>query len=90
MGLGLLHTIVSSEDDWDRYESYQWYAAEGYSRRNPGDPDKDVLTRLINGEHDGRKLTETELLQNCIFILNAGYFSIFHICDPGNLFQNIW
>ncbi len=42
-------------------------------RRNPGDPDKDMLTRLINGEHDGRKLTETELLQNCIFILNAGH-----------------
>jgi cytochrome P450 len=42
-------------------------------RRKPGDPDKDVLTRLINGEHDSRKLTETELLQNCIFILNAGH-----------------
>jgi cytochrome P450 len=42
-------------------------------RRNPGDPNKDVLTRLIAGEHDGRKLTETELLQNCIFILNAGH-----------------
>ena len=42
-------------------------------RRKPGDPDKDVLTRLINGEHEGRKLTETELLQNCIFILNAGH-----------------
>jgi len=42
-------------------------------RRNPGDPNKDVLTRLIAGEHEGRKLTETELLQNCIFILNAGH-----------------
>jgi len=42
-------------------------------RANPGDPNKDVLTRLIIGEHDGRKLTETELLQNCIFILNAGH-----------------
>ena len=42
-------------------------------RRHPGDPEKDVLTRLINGEHDGRKLTEIELLQNCIFILNAGH-----------------
>ena len=39
LGLGLLHTIVSSEDDWDRYESYQWYAAERYSIRNPSDPD---------------------------------------------------
>ncbi|MGV3635480.1 MAG: cytochrome P450 [Pseudorhodoplanes sp.] len=42
-------------------------------RRTPGDPNKDVLTRLIIGEQDGRKLTETELLQNCIFILNAGH-----------------
>jgi cytochrome P450 len=42
-------------------------------RRRPGDPDKDVLTRLIRGEHQGRQLTEQELLQNCIFILNAGH-----------------
>lgn len=42
-------------------------------RRRPGDPEKDVLTRLIAGEHDGRTLSETELLQNCIFILNAGH-----------------
>ncbi len=42
-------------------------------RASPGDPDKDVLTRLIVGEHEGRKLSETELLQNCIFILNAGH-----------------
>src|SRR5207237_1894548 len=42
-------------------------------RHNPRDPDKDLLTRLVRGEHDGRKLTETELTQNCIFILNAGH-----------------
>src|ERR1044071_6667697 len=42
-------------------------------RRNPCDPTRDLLTRLIRGEHDGRKLTETELTQNCIFILNAGH-----------------
>jgi cytochrome P450 len=42
-------------------------------RRNPGDPDKDVLTRLLLGEHEGRRLSEKELLQNCIFILNAGH-----------------
>ncbi|TMJ02121.1 MAG: cytochrome P450 [Alphaproteobacteria bacterium] len=42
-------------------------------RRKPGDPEKDLLTRLIRGEHQGRKLTETELTQNCIFILNAGH-----------------
>jgi cytochrome P450 len=39
-------------------------------RRQPGDPAKDVLTRLIQGE-DG--FDEAILLQNCIFILNAGH-----------------
>jgi cytochrome P450 len=42
-------------------------------RRNPGDPARDVLTRLIQGEDDGGRLSESELLQNCIFILNAGH-----------------
>jgi cytochrome P450 len=42
-------------------------------RRRPGDPEKDVLTRLIRGEADGERLSEPELLQNCIFILNAGH-----------------
>src|SRR5262249_28401163 len=39
-------------------------------RRRPRNRDNDVLTRLIEGEHEGRRLSETELLQNCIFILN--------------------
>jgi len=42
-------------------------------RKHPGDAEKDLLTRLIRGEHEGRKLSEPELLQNCIFILNAGH-----------------
>ena len=42
-------------------------------RKHPGDADRDVLTRLIQGEENGERLSETELLQNCIFILNAGH-----------------
>ncbi len=42
-------------------------------RKNPGDPEHDVLTRLIRGETSGEQLSETELLQNCVFILNAGH-----------------
>jgi cytochrome P450 len=47
-------------------------------RRCPGDPEHDVLTRLIQGEADGDgpglgQLSEAELLHNCIFILNAGH-----------------
>ena len=42
-------------------------------RKHPRDPGSDVLTRLIQGEPDGERLTETELLHNCIFLLNAGH-----------------
>jgi len=42
-------------------------------RRHPGDPEHDVLTRLIQGEEPGERLNESELLQNCVFILNAGH-----------------
>jgi len=42
-------------------------------RKNPGDPEHDVLTRLILGETGQERLSESELLQNCLFILNAGH-----------------
>lgn len=42
-------------------------------RRHPSDPEHDVLTRLILGETSGDRLSEVELLQNCIFLLNAGH-----------------
>lgn len=42
-------------------------------RAKPGDPERDVLTRLIQGEADGERLTHTELLHNCVFLLNAGH-----------------
>ena len=42
-------------------------------RRTPGDPEHDVLTRLIQGEAGGERLSPAELMQNCIFILNAGH-----------------
>ena len=42
-------------------------------RARPGDAATDVLTRLIQGEAGGEQLSENELHQNCIFILNAGH-----------------
>ena len=45
-------------------------------RKHPGDPLHDVLTRLIQGDGTQtapEQLSEVELLQNCIFILNAGH-----------------
>jgi cytochrome P450 len=40
---------------------------------HPGDPERDVLTRLIRGEADGERLTHKELLHQCVFLLNAGH-----------------
>jgi len=42
-------------------------------RQHPGDPERDVLTRLIQGEEHGEHLSEIELLHNCQFLLNAGH-----------------
>jgi cytochrome P450 len=45
----------------------------GDRRRKPGDPASDVLTRLIQGESNGERLSALELYHNCIFLLNAGH-----------------
>jgi cytochrome P450 len=42
-------------------------------RARPGDPDQDALTRLISDTAGGEPLSETELLHNCVFLLNAGH-----------------
>ena len=45
-----------------------------HRRNNPdGAAQGEVLESLIFGEHDGRRLTQEELIQNCIFLLNAGH-----------------
>ena len=53
-----------------------------HRRRHPGDPATDVLTRLMQGER-GEHLSEVELLQNCIFILNAGHETTTNLIGNG-------
>ncbi|MCW5610694.1 MAG: cytochrome P450 [Rubrivivax sp.] len=50
--------------------------------RHPGDPEVDVLTRLLRGDDQGR-LSETELLHNCIFLLNAGHETTTNLIGNG-------
>jgi len=52
-------------------------------RAHPGDPARDVLTRLIEGESDGDRLSEAELLHNVIFILNAGHETTTNLIGNG-------
>ncbi len=47
LGLELVYTLVSSPDDWDRYEGLQWYAATAWADEHPDDPDvEEVLKRV--------------------------------------------
>jgi cytochrome P450 len=56
-------------------------------RAQPGNPERDVLTRLIQGEGDGEdngeRLTSKELLHNCIFLLNAGHETTTNLIGNG-------
>jgi cytochrome P450 len=74
--LGALEPTLSQQqlDDGNRAVSeFKTYLKDLVFRRakNPGDPETDVLTRLMQSEQG--QLSEVELLQNCIFILNAGH-----------------
>ena len=52
-------------------------------RAKPGNPEHDVLTRLIQGEDNGERLTAKELLHNCIFLLNAGHETTTNLIGNG-------
>ena len=50
-GLELVYTLVSSQDDWDRYEGLQWVAAETWACDHLDDPDvAAVLKRVREGK----------------------------------------
>ncbi|WP_075996121.1 cytochrome P450 [Salaquimonas pukyongi] len=74
--LGALEPSLSAEQEKRGNEAvrdFKVYLEDLVARRRAkmGDPETDVLTRLILAEGD--ELSELELLQNCIFILNAGH-----------------
>jgi hypothetical protein len=56
-------------------------------KAKPGNPDRDVLTKLIQGEGNGadsgERLTAKELLHNCIFLLNAGHETTTNLIGNG-------
>ena len=49
-GLTPIYTMVSNQDDWDRYETLQWHAVDEFARHNPDDPDlSEIQTRHAKG-----------------------------------------
>lgn len=77
--LGALDPVVSSERMDAGNQAVIEFGAVlqeliDHRRNNPDDGGQgEVLESLIFGEHDGVRLTDEELVQNCIFLLNAGH-----------------
>lgn len=71
---------------------FKAYLQDLIARRtaHPGDPETDVLTRLIRGDGADGSLSEIELIQNCIFILNAGHETTTNLIGNGLALLNDW
>ena len=85
--LGALEPVLTDaqlQQGHDAVLEFKAYLGDLIARRraNPGDPETDVLTRLIMGDADGQ-LSEIELIQNCIFILNAGHETTTNLIGNG-------
>src|ERR1700730_13168299 len=86
--LGALEPVVSTEvaaRGNKAVTDFLAYLATLVARRRqkPGNPERDVLTRLIQGEDNGERLTAKELLHNCIFLLNAGHETTTNLIGNG-------
>lgn len=52
-GLDFLYTVVSSDDDWDRYEGLQWYAVNVYARSHTNDQDlPEIIERVTRSREN--------------------------------------
>ncbi len=90
--LGALEPVLSTEQmkiGNEAVADFKTYLRRLVARRRTEgmDPDTDVLTRLILAE-EAEKLSETELLHNCIFILNAGHETTTNLI--GNALYMLW
>jgi cytochrome P450 len=86
--LGALEPVISAEAFARGNEAVKDFLAYleilvERRRSRPGNPERDVLTRLIQGEENGERLTEKELLHNCIFLLNAGHETTTNLIGNG-------
>jgi len=86
--LGALEPVLSPEQQAHGEQAVAGFLAYletlvARRRARPGDPERDVLTRLMQGEQDGERLSERELLHNIIFILNAGHETTTNLVGNG-------
>ena len=77
--LGALEPVLTEKqfkDGCDAVDAFKGYLRDRIQElradRDPG-REGEILSALVAAEEDGEKLTEIELLHQCIFLLNAGH-----------------
>ncbi|MEM7116995.1 MAG: cytochrome P450 [Chloroflexota bacterium] len=55
----------------------------GYVAQRRREPKDDLITKLIEVEEAGEKLSEAELISTCILLLNAGHEATVHVIGNG-------
>ena len=84
--LGALEPVLSPEVERqgnDAVTEFSDYLAGLIADRRRNPRDDDVLTALIAGDVDGETLSDDELIQNCIFLLNAGHETTTNLIGNG-------
>ncbi|HEX2964872.1 MAG TPA: class I SAM-dependent methyltransferase [Syntrophorhabdaceae bacterium] len=71
-GLELAYTLVSSKDDWDRYEGLQWYAAESWASDHRDDPDVQTVLKRVRESKAAYLRWGRETLGWAIYVFRKG------------------
>jgi SAM-dependent methyltransferase len=67
-GLQLVYTLVSSQEDWDRYESLHWYTAAEFALTHPSDPELEELLARDSKERESYLRWGREVLGWAIYL----------------------
>lgn len=69
-GFDFQYIIRSSQDDWDGYETCNWYGLMEWIEENPGHPDKQEVIDYLHNLQDEYLKYNREYLGWAIYILN--------------------
>jgi SAM-dependent methyltransferase len=74
LGLEAVYTLVSSQDDWDRYEGLQWYAAETWASEHRDDPDVETVLNRVRNSKTAYLRWGRETLGWAIYVFKKGAY----------------
>ncbi len=85
--VGMYEMARSAEQEAAAVRAAQEFVAylREYVARRRKEPRDDLITKLIEAEDNDEKLTEDELISNCILLLNAGHEATVNVVGNGVL-----